>query len=125
MPKTRTSKPISFMSTKDKDFSLLATTRQRGIDAVTAAVAELMPLGFRDDMIGICAGGVIFGLSGEDGAPYSDEDIQGWIEEPATLADMLFVDLWQCWQGFPSDEEREAAKTIAGTIAKRFIEAVS
>ena len=124
MRKRATREPISFMTTKDKDFSLLSTPRKKGVDAMRCAFSELATT-YPEDMVAICAGGVIFGLTGEDGAPYSDDDIQSWIKEPATLENALFVDLWQCWQGFPSDEEREAAKTISATVAKRFIEAVS
>ncbi len=98
--------------------------RQLLIDAVHSAVGELLSRGYADDMVGICAGGLIFLLSGEDGEPWSDEDIQFWLNDSDTLKIELYDDIRSAWQGFNSDEEREAAETIAKTVTKYFVEAV-
>lgn len=96
--------------------------RHRLIDAVGDAVVELIARGHADDMVGICAGGLVFQLSGEEGEPCSDEDIQTWMNNPAALEFALFADLREAWQGFVTDEEESAARDIVSTIARHFSE---
>lgn len=96
--------------------------RQKLINAVHSAVGDLLSRGYADDMVGICAGGLMFLLSGEEGDPWSDEDIQFWLNDPDTLKIELYDDLQTAWRGFNDDEERAAAHEIARTVVKYFVE---
>jgi hypothetical protein len=99
----------------------LTGQRQHLSDAVYDAAEELTRRGYDENMVGICAGGLIFFLSGEDGYSCSDGDILNWINNPAALELALYIDLREGWQGFDNDEEK-AARDIVKTVARHFSE---
>jgi hypothetical protein len=91
------------------------------LDAIYSAMGVLIDAGIREDMVGIVAGGLQFLITGEDGEMWSDADINLVVNNEDALAAMLFCDLKDGWQGFPSEEDRQAAWTVCNTIAAAFV----
>lgn len=111
----------------------LSGRRSRLMGAVLDAAGELLPRGYPEDMIWICAGNLAIQLEGDpEDDPLcdaisgvlpscSDEKIAEWINNPASLEFELFVDLRESWQGFNRDEE-PIARHIVETITHHFVE---
>ena len=91
------------------------------LDAIFTNADILVLLdGHNDDMIGIVSGGLMFLITGAEGVKLSDSDLHQFAANEGALAGMLFYDLEDVWQGFPSEEDRKAAWKICDTIAAAY-----
>jgi len=62
-----------------------------------------------DSMFHLALGGLYFLVTGEDGNPLSDADLECLAAIGVDrLSDLLYEDLDECWQGIPPGEEKRA-----------------
>lgn len=104
--------------------------REPLIDAIKTASIKLLDDGLivesgkASDMVGICSGGLLFILTGENSELWTDADIKQAASNEDALAAILFCDLRDGWQGFPSENDKQAAWTICNAIASAFVKVV-
>lgn len=90
------------------------------LDSLYTNVDILLLLDVDADMVLIVSGGLHFLITGSDGVKLSDSDLRQWAANEGALAGMLFFDLEDSWQGFPSKDDRKAAWKICDTIAAAY-----
>ncbi len=78
-------------------------------EALLDAIFTDLPGYEEDDMFYLALGGLRFLITGEDGNPLSDHDLECHASIGADrLADLIYMDLSEAWQGIAPDEEKRA-----------------
>ena len=78
-------------------------------EALLDAIFTDLPSYEEDDMFYLALGGLRFLITGEDGNPLSDVDLECHAAIGADrLSDLLYMDLNEAWQGIAPDEEKRA-----------------
>lgn len=78
-------------------------------EALLDAIFTDLPSYEEDNMFHLALGGLRFLITGEDGNPLSDVDLECHAAIGADrLSDLLYIDLNEAWQGIAPDEEKRA-----------------